>query len=113
MARDDARVTTHYYPTQFASSMYSIIHEGGHALFEQNQPREDHDHFITGGKTLGMHESVSRFYENRIGRSESFVRFIILSIVLIYYSKLTGIRPARKKSESWGSIDFVPAKCYN
>ena len=76
LGRFDTRVTTHYYPTQFASSMYSIIHEGGHALFDQNQPQENHDHFITEGKTLGMHESVSRFYENRIGRSESFVHFI-------------------------------------
>ena len=76
MGRLDTRVTTHYYPTNFTSSMYSIIHEGGHALFDQNQPQKNHDHFIIGGKTLGMHESVSRFYENRIGRSESFIHFV-------------------------------------
>ena len=75
MGRFDTRITTHYYPTKFMSSMYSTIHEGGHALFDQNQPQENHDHFIIGGKTLGMHESVSRFYENRIGRSEAFVHF--------------------------------------
>ena len=75
MGRFDTRITTHYYPTRFLSSMYSTIHEGGHALFDQNQPQENHDHFIIGGKTLGMHESVSRFYENRIGRSEAFVHF--------------------------------------
>ena len=75
MGRFDTRITTHYYPTKFISSMYSTIHEGGHALFDQNQPQENHDHFIIGGKTLGMHESVSRFYENRIGRSEAFVHF--------------------------------------
>ena len=75
MGRFDTRITTHYYPTRFLSSMYSTIHEGGHALFDQNQPHENHDHFIIGGKTLGMHESVSRFYENRIGRSEAFVHF--------------------------------------
>ena len=75
MGRYDTRITTHYYPTKFLSSMYSTIHEGGHALFDQNQPQENHDHFIIGGKTLGMHESVSRFYENRIGRSEAFVHF--------------------------------------
>ena len=75
MGRFDTRITTHYYPTRFLSSMYSTIHEGGHALFDQNQPQENHDHFIISGKTLGMHESVSRFYENRIGRSEAFVHF--------------------------------------
>lgn len=74
--KDDVRVTTHYYPTAFASSMYSIIHEGGHALFEQNQPAENFSHFIEYNKTMSMHESVSRFYENRIGRSKEFIHLI-------------------------------------
>jgi carboxypeptidase Taq len=76
LARNDIRVTTHYYPTQFASSMFSIIHEGGHALFEQNQPQQNYDHFINNEKTMGQHESVSRFYENRIGRSKAFIHLI-------------------------------------
>ena len=56
--------------------MFSIIHESGHALFEMNQPRENYAHHINGCKTLGQHESVSRFYENRIGRSRAFVHLI-------------------------------------
>ncbi len=76
LGKNDTRVTTHYYPTQFASCMYSIVHEGGHALFESLQPVENYEHFITDGKTLGMHESVSRMYENRIGRSKAFVHLI-------------------------------------
>ncbi len=84
MGRFDTRITTHYYPTRFLSSMYSTIHEGGHALFDQNQPQENHDHFIIGGKTLGMHESVSRFYENRIGRSEAFVHFVYPKVCEVF-----------------------------
>ena len=84
VGRFDTRVTTHYYPTYFLSAMYSTIHEGGHALFDQNQPPENHDHFITGGKTMGQHESVSRFYENRIGRSESFIHYIYPKVCEIY-----------------------------
>ncbi len=84
MGRFDTRITTHYYPTMFLSSMYSTIHEGGHALFDQNQPQENHDHFIIGGKTLGMHESVSRFYENRIGRSEAFVHFVYPKVCEVF-----------------------------
>ena len=76
LARDDVRVTTHYYPNAFASSMYSIIHEGGHALFGQLQPAEHHDHHIDNRMTMGQHESVSRFYENRIGRSRAFISLI-------------------------------------
>ena len=74
---NDVRVTTHYYGNRFASSMYSVIHECGHALFGQMTPQEDHVHFIENEKTLGMHESVSRFYENRIGRSLPFIRLVL------------------------------------
>ena len=91
MGRFDTRVTTHYYPEQFLSSMYSIIHEGGHALFDQNQPRENHDHFIIGGKTLGQHESVSRFYENRIGRSEAFVHFVYPKVCELFPQAMEGV----------------------
>lgn len=75
LGKNDIRVTTHFYEDQFASSMYSIIHECGHALFEQLQPKENFTHYLNN-KTMGQHESVSRFYENRIGRSESFVHLI-------------------------------------
>ena len=75
VAKNDVRLTTHYYENMFFASMYSIIHEGGHALFELNQPAENYDHYLDH-KTMGMHESVSRFYENRIGRSEAFVHLI-------------------------------------
>ena len=46
LARNDIRITTHYYPDMFYSSMYSVIHEGGHALFEMYQPAENYDHHI-------------------------------------------------------------------
>ena len=91
MGRFDTRITTHYYPNQFLAAMYSTIHEGGHALFDQNQPQENHDHFIIGGKTLGMHESVSRFYENRIGRSEAFVRFAYPKICEFFPEVMEGV----------------------
>ncbi len=91
LARDDARVTTHYYADMFCSNMFSIIHEGGHALFEQNQPAEDFAFHITGYKTLGQHESVSRFYENRIGRSQAFIRLIFGKAKELFPSALAGV----------------------
>ena len=73
LGRNDVRITTHYYEDNFLSNFYTILHEGGHALFEQLQPGENFEHHISGRKTMGMHESVSRFYENMIGRSRSFI----------------------------------------
>ena len=76
LARNDVRVTTHFFPQMFLSSLYSVIHECGHALFEQLQPEENFTHHIENRKTMGMHESVSRFYENILGRSEAFIHRI-------------------------------------
>ena len=76
IAKNDARVTTHYHEDMVLLNIYSVIHEGGHAIFMQNQRDEDHEHFINDSITNGMHESVSRFYENIIGRSEEYIHLI-------------------------------------
>ena len=76
IAKNDARVTTHYYKDMPFASLFSCIHEGGHGIFMQNEPAEDHDHFINDSITNGMHESVSRFYENVIGRSKEYIHVI-------------------------------------
>ena len=76
IAEYDSRVTTHYHENLFVSNIFSVIHEGGHAIFMQNERKEDHDHFINDYITNGMHESVSRFYENVVGRSEAYIHLI-------------------------------------
>lgn len=91
LAKDDIRITTHYYPEMFTASMYTILHEGGHALFEMYQPCENHDHHIQDNKTMGQHESVSRFYENRIGRSREFIHLIFPKVCEIFPQVVTGV----------------------
>ncbi|MBO4666611.1 MAG: carboxypeptidase M32 [Bacilli bacterium] len=76
VSENDARVTTHYHEDMVLSNIYSIIHEGGHAILMQNEPKEDYEHFINDEVTNGMHESVSRFFENVIGRSKAYVHLI-------------------------------------
>ena len=75
--RNDVRITTHYYPEYLASTVYSVIHEGGHALYELDMdPCLDHS-VAAGGASLGIHESQSRFYENIIGRSRPFMDLLL------------------------------------
>jgi carboxypeptidase Taq len=69
---DDVRITTHYYPNNFASSIFSVLHEGGHARYEQNLNPEWKYQPIGSPCSFGVHESQSRFYENVIGRSKEF-----------------------------------------
>ncbi len=72
----DARITTHYERENFASSMYSVIHEGGHALYDTHPADEFAYTVLGGGVSMGIHESQSRFYENLLGRSRAFIGHI-------------------------------------
>lgn len=72
----DVRITTHYLEDNFASSMYSVIHEGGHALYDTHPMDRLAYTVLGGGVSMGIHESQSRFYENIIGRSRGFIRLI-------------------------------------
>ena len=69
---DDVRITTHYYPNNFASSIFSVLHESGHALYEQNLNPKWQYQPVGSTSSYGIHESQSRFYENMIGRSREF-----------------------------------------
>ncbi|MBQ7918813.1 MAG: carboxypeptidase M32 [Lachnospiraceae bacterium] len=68
----DVRVTNHYYEDAPISAMFSAIHEGGHAIFEQNV-NPDYDGTVAGScDYMCIHESQSRFYENVLGRNKNF-----------------------------------------
>jgi carboxypeptidase Taq len=69
---DDVRITTHYYEDNMASSLFSILHEGGHAMYEQSLRQDWMYQPVGNGCSLGFHESQSRFVENIFGRSREF-----------------------------------------
>ena len=67
----DVRITTHYLDW-IDSSIYSVIHESGHAVYELGI-RDDLTQTPAGqGASMGMHESQSRFFENIMGRNRNF-----------------------------------------
>ena len=72
VARDDCRVTTHYYEEDWRSNMFSVIHEGGHAIQFQNWPDYQFKNHVDGRASAALAETHSRFYENIIGRSKEF-----------------------------------------
>lgn len=67
----DARITNHFYKNNLESAIFSVIHEGGHAIYEMGIS-DELTQTPAAMITMGMHESQSRFYENLIGRSEAF-----------------------------------------
>ena len=67
----DVRITTHYTDCM-DSSLFSVIHESGHGIYELGI-RDDLTLTPAGqGASMGMHESQSRFFENIIGRNRAF-----------------------------------------
>ncbi|MFK9093399.1 carboxypeptidase M32 [Bacillus salipaludis] len=68
----DVRVTTKYDENDFRTAVFGTIHEGGHALYEQNVSKDLIGTPLCSGTSTGIHESQSLFYENILGRSFSF-----------------------------------------
>ncbi|AWR93318.1 carboxypeptidase M32 [Acidianus brierleyi] len=76
ISADDVRITTRYEGKDFKETMFSVIHESGHAMYELLIDKSLDMTPVGGGVSSGIHESQSRFWENIIGRSREFVSVI-------------------------------------
>lgn len=68
----DLRMTTRYHEDVSLDSLFSSIHETGHALYEQGLPQEEIGTPLAEAIGMAVHESQSRLWENQIGRSRAF-----------------------------------------
>ena len=74
---DDVRITTRYNENDFTESFFSVMHESGHALYNQNYPPDYKWQPAGSACSGGMHEGMARFIENMVGRSPSFWEFYL------------------------------------
>ena len=72
---DDVRITTRFDRKCLSSALFGIMHEVGHALYEQGISPQLSRTGLDTGVSLGVHESQSRLWENLIGRSRSFWKY--------------------------------------
>ena len=91
----DVRITTHYYENDVGNSMYSVIHEGGHAKYELGIRDEVQYTCLAGGVSMGVHESQSRFYENLIGRSLPFIEAVFPRMKEFFPEQLADVTAER------------------
>ena len=68
----DCRLTTRYGATDFTQSLYGVLHEAGHGMYEQGLPAEDFGTPNGTAVSLAIHESQSRLWENHVGRGPAF-----------------------------------------
>lgn len=69
---EDVRITTRYDENDFRMAVFGTVHEGGHALYEQNIGKEYAGSPLATGTSMGIHESQSLFWENFIARNSTF-----------------------------------------
>ena len=72
----DERIVTRFSRKDFSSSLYNVLYECGHVLYETGQRENVAYTFIDGAASLGIMESQTRFYENVVGRSRPFIEFL-------------------------------------
>ena len=87
----DVRITTNYSRTDLSSSMFSVIHEGGHALYDLNSADDLAYTVLDGGVSMGIHESQSRFMK-------------IFSVVAARLSSISSRRCASASPSRWRAI---------
>ncbi|MFB9215247.1 carboxypeptidase M32 [Vibrio sinaloensis] len=69
----DVRITTRYDESEFVQSLMGIVHETGHARYEQGLPKALAGLPSGEARSMGIHESQSLFFEMQVGRSNAFI----------------------------------------
>lgn len=95
----DVRLTTRVDEQNFASLLWSSIHEGGHGLYEQGLPLAEYGMPLGSAASLGIHESQSRLWENCVGRGIDFWTY--------FYPRLQAVFPTQLGNVSL--LDFYKA----
>ena len=73
---EDVRITTRYDADNFAKALMGVLHETGHAKYEQNLPGSWLGQPVGKARSMSVHESQSLFLEMQVSRSAAFARFV-------------------------------------
>jgi carboxypeptidase Taq len=89
---DDCRICTAYQPNNFSVSLFTILHEVGHGLYEQGLPAEHFGTPLGDAPSLAVHESQARLWENTVGRSRAFWEHFFVLARRVFPEALAGVR---------------------
>lgn len=91
----DVRITTRYKTSEFLSALMGVLHETGHALYEQNLPQQWAHWPLGKARGMAVHESQSLFVEKQLGRNPAFWRWALPVV-------------EKHLSEDWSIDDILP-----
>jgi carboxypeptidase Taq len=87
----DTRITTRYDEHSFNDSFFGVLHETGHALYQQGLSPEHYGTPRGDAISLGIHESQSRFWENLVGRGRPFWRYFLPRLKQVFGSVVADV----------------------
>ncbi len=87
----DVRITTRVKENDLSESLFSILHEAGHGMYEQGIRMELEGTPLASGTSAGVHESQSRLWENLVGRSRGFWKFFYLKLQTVFPDQLGSV----------------------
>jgi carboxypeptidase Taq len=88
---DDVRITTRFEADNPLATLFSTMHESGHAMYEQGVNPHYERTPLAGGTSLAVHESQSRMWENLVGRSMSFWEHFYPALKKTFPAQLEGV----------------------
>jgi carboxypeptidase Taq len=88
---NDVRITTRFEADNPLATLFSTMHEAGHAMYEQGINPDYERTPIAGGTSLAVHESQSRMWENLVGRSYPFWEHFYPALKKTFSSQLDGV----------------------
>lgn len=100
---DDVRLTTRIISNNPISTLMSSIHEGGHGMYEQGIHPEITHTTLGYVNSLVSHESQSRFWENMIGKSESFWEYFFPQLQSVFPEHLQNVN----HHQAWEEVNIV------
>ena len=91
IAPGDVRITTRFLADFLSTSIFGVIHESGHAMYEQAIGENLRSTPLHDGASMGIHESQSRFWENIVGRSYAFWQYFYGDLQTMFPEQLADI----------------------
>ncbi len=88
---NDVRITTRFEEDNPLATLFSTMHESGHAMYEQGVNPAYERTPLAGGTSLAVHESQSRMWENLVGRSMPFWEYFYPTLKKTFPAQLDGV----------------------
>jgi carboxypeptidase Taq len=91
----DVRLTIRVREDDLTGAVLTVLHEGGHGLYDQGFAEADRNSLLGDAPSMGLHESQSRLWENHIGRSAAFWEYLFPNIRKLMAEGSNGLDPSR------------------